>query len=110
MHPGCSGGRLPRRSTEEKGREEGEVDEGGEERRIRSQLVEEVAAGSHEKVSMHDGVKNDVKRRVELSFALVEQKMDILERTRMEGSPVQFEVTQNAPELFVHERMSQGIG
>ena len=28
----------------------------------------------------------------------------------MEGSPVQFEVMQNVPELLVHERMSQGIG
>ena len=28
----------------------------------------------------------------------------------MEGIPVQLEVMQNVPELFVHERMSQGIG
>ena len=28
----------------------------------------------------------------------------------MEGSPVPSEVMQNAPELFVHERMSEGIG
>ena len=33
--PGYSGERLPGRSTKEKGREEGEVDEAGEERRIR---------------------------------------------------------------------------
>ena len=40
-----------------------------------------------------------------------EQKMeDILERRRMEGSPVQFEAVQNMPEFFVHERMSQGTG
>ena len=40
-----------------------------------------------------------------------EQKLgEILEGRRMEGSPVQFEVMQNVPELLVHERMSQGIG
>ena len=33
--PGYSGGRLPGRSTKEKGREEGQVDEGSEQRRIR---------------------------------------------------------------------------
>ena len=60
--PGYSGGRLPGRTTKEKGREEGEVDEGGEERRIRGQIVKEVVAGIQEKVSMDDGVKNDVKR------------------------------------------------
>ena len=39
-----------------------------------------------------------------------EQKFEeILEQRRMEGSPVQLEVMQNVPELFVHERMSQGI-
>ena len=42
--PGCSGGRLPGRSTKEKGREEGDVDEDGEERRIRGQVVQEVVA------------------------------------------------------------------
>ena len=35
MLPGCSGGRLPGRSTKEEGREEGDVDEDGEEERIR---------------------------------------------------------------------------
>ena len=66
--PGCSGGRLPGRSTKEKGREEGEVDEDGEKSRIRGQLVQEVVAGIKEKVSVHDGEKDDVKRPVEQSF------------------------------------------
>ena len=35
--PGYSGGRLPGRSTAEKGREEGEEDEGCEERRVRNE-------------------------------------------------------------------------
>ena len=58
--PGYSGRRLPGRSTEEKGREEGEEDEGGEERRIR-EIVKEVIAGIQEKV-IDEGVKNKVKR------------------------------------------------
>ena len=63
MLPGYSGGRLPGRSIEEKGREKGEVDEGGEERRIGGQIVKEMVAGIQEKVSMDDGDENDVKMR-----------------------------------------------
>ena len=33
--PGYSGGRLPGRTTKEKGTKDGDVDEGGEERRIK---------------------------------------------------------------------------
>ena len=67
MLPGCSGGRLPGRSIKEKGREEGKVDEDGEERRISDQIVQEVGAGVKEKVSVHEGKMNDVKRPVEQS-------------------------------------------
>ena len=66
--PGYSGGRLPGRSTKEKGREEGEVDEGGGERRIRSQIAHEVVAGIKEKVSVHDGIKKAVQRPAGQSF------------------------------------------
>ena len=66
--PGYSGGKLPGRNTKEKRREEGEVDEDGEERRIRGQIVQEAVAGIKEKVSVHDGEKNDVIRQVEQSF------------------------------------------
>ena len=52
---------MPGRSTKEKGREEGEVHEGGEERRLKDQIVEEVVAGIQEKV-VDEGVKNNVKR------------------------------------------------
>ena len=44
------------------------ADEDGEEGRIRSQIVQEVVAGSQEKVSMHDGVQNHAKSPVEQSF------------------------------------------
>ena len=33
-----------------------------------------------------------------------------LERRRKDGSPMQLKVMQNMPELFVHERMSEGTG
>ena len=59
---------MPGRSTKEKGREEGVVDEDGEERRIRSQIAQEVVAGIKKEVSVHDGEKEDVKRPVEQSF------------------------------------------
>ena len=40
-----------------------------------------------------------------------EQKLEeIWERRRMEGSSLQLEVMQNALQIFVHERMSQGTG
>ena len=45
MLPGYSGGRFPERSTKEKGKEEGEVNEDGGERRIRSQMAQEVVEG-----------------------------------------------------------------
>ena len=66
--PGHSGGRLPGRSTNEKGKEGGEVNEDGGERRNRSQIAQEVVAGVKEKVRVHDGVKDDVKRPAEQSF------------------------------------------
>ena len=37
--PGYSGGRLPGRSTKEKVREDGEEDEGSEERRVRNEII-----------------------------------------------------------------------
>ena len=51
-------------ATKEKGREEGMVDEDGEERRIRGQIVQEVVAGIKEKESVHDGAKDAVQRPV----------------------------------------------
>ena len=39
---GYSGGSLPGRCTEEKGREEGEEDEESGERRVRNEIIEEV--------------------------------------------------------------------
>ena len=54
---GCSGGRLPGRSTKETGREEGEQAEDSEERKIRNEIAQEVVAGIKEKTSVHDDAK-----------------------------------------------------
>ena len=59
---GCSGGRLPGRSTKEKGREEGAVDEDGEERKVRSQIAQKVVACIKEKVSEQNGDKEAVQK------------------------------------------------
>ena len=64
MLSGYSGGKLPGRSTKEKGREEGEADEDSGERRIRSQIAQEVVAGIKDNTSLHDGVKGPVQRQV----------------------------------------------
>ena len=66
--PGYSGRRLPGRSTKEKGREEGEVDEDGEERRIRGQIVQELAASIKEKGGVQDGDKETVQKTAGQTF------------------------------------------
>ena len=133
--PRYGGGRLPGRSTKEKCREEGEEDEGSEERRIRDQIIEELITGIQKK-AIDEGVKNKVKRKGGQSLMRCwdclqieneeeeeswqerdqmaaqwdkEQKMEeILEQKGMEGSPGQLEVVRRVPELVVHDRMSQG--
>ena len=65
--PGYSGGRLPRRSRKETRREEGELDEGTEERRIESEIAQEVVAGIKEKASVHEDVKANARRTAERS-------------------------------------------
>ena len=59
--PGYSGGRLPGRSTEEKGREEGEEDEGSGERSGRNQRVKEVVKGMQKK-AVDESAENEGKK------------------------------------------------
>ena len=136
--PGYSGGRLPRRSRKQKGKEEGELDEGTEEGRIKSEIAQEVVAGIKEKASVHEDVKANAQRTAERSakqnwdFSHIENEteededdwekehqMEVqwcedhkldenLGRRRMEGSTLQVEIMQKAPELEVHERMTEG--
>ena len=53
---------MPGRSTKEKGREEGAVDEDGDERDIRNQIAEGVVACVKEKISVQNGDKEAVQR------------------------------------------------
>ena len=81
--PGYSGERLPGRSTEEKGKEEGEPDEGREERTIRNEIDQEVVAGIKEKASAHD----DAKATAQRSRAKCQAKLGLLanRKRRREG-------------------------
>ena len=99
----------PGKSTKEKGREEGEEDEGGEERRTRDQVIKEVIASIQKKTTEEE---ESWREREQMAAQWDEQQKleEILEQRRMEGSPGQFEVVRRAPELVVHERMSQGKG
>ena len=122
--------------VQRRGREEGAVDEDGEERRIRSQIVQEVVAGIKEKVGVHNGDKEAVQRLAGQSVMRSwdcsqieneeeeeswregdqmaaqwdgEQKLEeIVERRRTEGSSLKLEVMQKVPEPVVQECMSQG--
>ena len=60
--PGYSGGRLPGRSTEEKGREEGEEDEGSGERRVRNEITEEVLKKNIQKKAVDESAENEGKK------------------------------------------------
>ena len=123
MEEGCQA-----EAQKEKGREEVELDEGSEEREIRSEIAQEAVAGIKEKASAHDDAKATAQRAAGQS---VEQNWDcsqieneeeeeeddwrkenlmevqreedekleeILERRRMEGSSMQLEVMQKVPE------------
>ena len=64
--PGYSGGRLPGRSSKETGKEEGEINEDGGERRIRSQNRSRSVEGERRgKVSCEAGIthKSKMKKR-----------------------------------------------
>ena len=64
--PGYSGGMLPGRSTEEKGREEGEEDEGSEERRVRNEIIKEVTKGFWKK-AVNESAENERKQEGQTS-------------------------------------------
>ena len=61
---GYCGGRLPGRSTEEKGREEEEPDKGREERQIRSEIAQAVVASIKEEASAQGDAKSSAHRTV----------------------------------------------
>ena len=129
---GSSGGRLPMRS--EKEQEEEEMD--SRERQVRYGIAQELVAGIKEKADVHEDAKSTAQRTVgqsvkqswdcsqiekeeeeeevwqkanqmEMQWA-EDDKLESLERRRMEESSLQAEVMQKVPELVVHERITQG--
>ena len=133
-----SGGRLPGRSTEEKGGEEGEEDEGSEERTVRKRNhyrsnlngVQLRRRLSMKVLKMKDR-KQEGQTSCEAGFARrskmkkrrkagknedqmaeqweEEQKLDgIAERRWIEGSSLNLDAMQKVLELVVNERTSQG--
>ena len=56
MDEGCQ------EEAQKKGREEGEVDEGSEEREMRQEIAQEAVAGIEEKASTQDGAKETAQR------------------------------------------------
>ena len=116
---GYSGGRLPGRSTGEKGREEG----GGEEkeqrlgkmRKSKKELEALRRCPSKDKTSYKGGIaRRSRKEEGEESWQEGDQMEeeqhldDLIERRRMEGSSLKLDVMQKFPELVVNKRRSQG--
>ena len=120
-----SGARLPGRNIKEKGREEGEVDKDGEERKIKKEIAQEVVEGIKEEARAQDEAEEAAQRSAgrsamrswdcshkddeeEISWREEDQMAaqwvqeqtleDILERRRMEGCSWQLEIMQKAPE------------
>ena len=120
--PGYSRGRLPGRSVKEKDREEGEADEGNEERENGQEIAQEVVVGIKEKASAPDDAKATAQRtagqRVKQNWdcSQIENEEEEeeddwqkenqmgrqwnedekLERRRMEGNSLQLEVMQKS--------------
>ena len=69
---GCCAGRLPGRSTNEKGRE-GKLDEDSKKRKIRNEIAQEVVTGIKEKASAHEYDKATARRT---AWQSVEQNWD----------------------------------
>ena len=123
--PGYSGGRLPGRSTEEKGREEGEECEGSKQRQKKNEIIEEVIRNSQRMVwegqnpQTKMGLLADTENEKEEESWHEGDQMagqweeeqhleNIVERKRMEGSSLKLDVMQKVPDLVVSKRMSQG--
>ena len=135
--PGYSGGRLPGRCEDERGRGRGGREDSTE-LQVRYDIVQEVVADIEQEARAQVDVKPTAQRTVwqsvrkswdcshidnekedeeedwqkeelvEVQWAEDEKLEKVLERRRMEGSSLQAEVTQKVLELVVHERMSQG--
>ena len=115
--PGHSGGRLPGRSTEEKGGEEAEECEKSEQGRKKNEIIEEgirssqrmALKGQNPCCSQIENEEEEGGGGDQMAEQLEEEQHleDIFVRRRMEGSSLKLDVIQKVPELMVHERMSQ---
>ena len=129
---GYSGGRLPGRNTEEKGREEGEEVEGSEQRQEKNETIEEVIKSSQRMAFEECCISerkwtegpNPIQRwdcsqieneEEEESWqegnqmaGQWEEEQHLEERRRVEGSSFKLDVMQKVPELVVKKRMSKG--
>ena len=116
--PGHNGGRLPARSAEEKGREEGEECEKSEQGQKKNEIIEE-GIGSSQRMALEgqnlccSQIENEEEESWQEGDQMTEQLEeeqhleDIVVRRRMKGSSLKLDVIQKVPELMVHERMSQ---
>ena len=132
--PGYSGGRLPGRSTEEKGKE-GEEGEGSEQRQGKNGIIEEIITSSQRRAlevyymseSIRTEGQNPIQRwdcsqiendeeeeswqegdQMAEQWEKEQHQEDVVERRRMEGICLKLDVIQKVPELVVNERRSQG--
>ena len=125
-------------TQKKKGREEGEPNDGRKERKVWSEITQEVVASIKEEASAQGNAKSIAHRTVgqkvrsncdcsQIEHEEEEEEKDwqeedqmvgqwdeehkleeISERRRMEGNSLQLEVMQKVPELAVHERMTKG--
>ena len=105
--PGHSGGRLPGRSTEERGREKEEECVKRKQWQEKNKKIEEGIKSSQrtaleEEESWQEG--DQMAEQLEDEQHLEE----VVERRRMAGRSLKLNVIQKVPELVVNKRMSQG--
>ena len=100
--PGYSGGRLPGRDTKERGREEGEEDEGGEERRIRNQIIKEVIAGIQKK-AINEGAKKS--KRIRWQSLMRSWDCSPIENGEQDKMAAQWDEEQKLEEILERRRM-----
>ena len=88
--------KITRKKQKRKRQRRRELEEGKEERTIKSEIAQEVVAGIKEKASVHEDAKANALRTAGQSVNQVEVQWDELQ------------VMQKAPEPAVHERMTKG--
>ena len=116
--PGYSGGRLPGKSTEEKGRDKEEEGEGSEQRQGKNEIIEGVITSS-QRMALEECCKSE-RRRTEgqnpyedgnaRRLRLKKKRKAGKKATKWQnnGTSLTLDVIRKALELVVNERMLQG--